>query len=119
MLIRETTDDELLGVRRVLNAGALRVPAGLTEATTIIALANSPPILGALVLEGPTITAIAVRPRRRGQGIGTALVEAAAERRVRLVVQFDPSVRPFWAGLGFTIQPAVGDTRQRLRGVRA
>lgn len=118
MLIREATDEELLGVRRVLNAGALAVPTGLPEATTIVALADASPVLGALVLSGATITAIAVRPRRRGQGIGTALVEAAAERRARLVVQFDPSVRPFWAGLGFTIEPAAEEACPRLRGVR-
>jgi GNAT superfamily N-acetyltransferase len=71
--------------------------------------------LGALVLDGERIAAVAVRPGRRGQGIGSALVEAAADRRNRLVAAFDPDVEPFWRSLGFAIERA-GDGRRR--GVR-
>lgn len=62
-------------------------------------------VLGALVLDGREILAVAVRRRRRGQGIGTALVDAAGQGRDRLVADFDGRVRPFWASLGFEISP--------------
>lgn len=72
-------------------------------------------VLGALVLDGDRIAAVAVRPRRRGQGIGTALVDAAAARRDRLVADFDPQVERFWRSLGFTVER---DGEGRRRGVR-
>jgi GNAT superfamily N-acetyltransferase len=73
-------------------------------------------VVGVLVLDGEEITAVAVRRRRRGQGIGTRLVEAAADRRERLVADFDPRVDAFWASLGFEIE-ALPDS-DRFRGVR-
>jgi len=72
-------------------------------------------ILGACLLDGAEIRAIAVRRQRRGQGIGTMLVDAAAERRDRLVAEFDERVRPFWESLGFTIEPLGGSERYRGR----
>jgi len=74
-------------------------------------------VLGVLVLDGEEITAVAVRRRRRGQGIGTGLVEAASERRERLVAEFDGEVRPFWAAVGFEIEPV--EEAGRFRGVVA
>jgi len=58
--VREATDDDAL--------------VALDDATGEAA------ILGTLVLDGTAIAAVAVRPRRRGQGVGTALVRAAAGR---------------------------------------
>jgi GNAT superfamily N-acetyltransferase len=72
-------------------------------------------VLGALVLVESEIEAVAVRRNRRDQGIGTALVATAADDRDRLVAEFDPRVRPFWASLGFEIEPA-GEP-DRYRGV--
>ena len=124
MLIRPATPADHLDVRRVLDAGVLQVPTDLAARTVLVAVESDTPaadgespVLGALVVDGERITAVGVRPRRRGQGIGTALVEAAARRRARLTAQFDPSVRPFWASLGFTIEPVDG-REDRLRGVR-
>jgi GNAT superfamily N-acetyltransferase len=71
--------------------------------------------LGALVLDGERVAAVAVRRGRRGQGIGTALVAAAAERRERLVADCDPAVAPFWRSLGFEIERR---SDGRRRGVR-
>lgn len=77
------------------------------------------------VLVGPTgeartaeIVAVAVRPGRRGQGLGTALVATAAADHDTLVAGFDPRVRAFWASLGFEIQAAAepGRFRGRLAG---
>ena len=59
------------------------------------------------------IDAIAVRPRRRGQGIGTALVEAAAEAVGPLVAAFDDDLRPFYEQMGFEVELLEGG---RCRG---
>jgi len=59
------------------------------------------------------IQAIAVRPRRRGQGIGTALVEAAAEAVGPLVAAFDDDLRPFYEQMGFEVELLEGG---RCRG---
>jgi len=81
-----------------------------------VASDDSGRVLGALVLDGEEITAVAVRRRRRGQGIGTQLVEAASDRRERLVAEFDPRVREFWSSLGFESEPLPDS--DRYRGVR-
>jgi GNAT superfamily N-acetyltransferase len=50
------------------------------------------------------IEAVAVQRRRRGSGIGAALVRAAAERCAGpLTAEFRPAVRPFYESLGFEI----------------
>lgn len=99
----------------VLDAGALeigaeRVRVGLDDGRVLVT-ADNHRVLGALVLEladepaTAEIEAVAVRRARRGQGLGTALVMAAVDRYDRLVATFDESVRPFWASLGFEIEP--------------
>ncbi len=87
----------------------------VSDATTaadplaLVAVAREPAdpgaVVGALVLEGDRIEAVAVRRRRRNAGIGSALVAAAAERRERLVARCDPDVRPFYESLGFDVAP--------------
>ena len=106
--------EETAAVRGILDAAMLRVEdAALEEGTTLVAAVEGR-LLGALVLDGEEIVAVAVRPGRRGQGVGTALVEAAADRRERLTAGFDPGVRPFYESLGFKIECDDG----RCRGVR-
>ena len=96
--------DETAAVRGILDAAMIRVEdAALKEGTTLVAAVENR-LLGALVLDGEEIVAVAVRPGRRGQGVGTALVEAAADRRERLTAGFDPGVRPFYESLGFEIE---------------
>jgi GNAT superfamily N-acetyltransferase len=58
------------------------------------------------VLDGEHVDAVAVRPGRQSQGIGSALVTAARARRSRLVAEFDASLREFYADLGFDIEQA-------------
>ncbi|UPM44104.1 GNAT family N-acetyltransferase [Halocatena salina] len=70
-------------------------------------------ILGTVVLDDTHIEAIAVRPNRRGQGIGTALVDAASTRG-RLTAAFRPGVSEFYESLGFDIER----TGDRWRGVK-
>lgn len=59
------------------------------------------------------VHAVAVRRARRGQGIGSALVVAAAER-TDLVAEFDGRNRPFYRSLGFEIE-RIGPDRFRGR----
>nr|WP_276261663.1 GNAT family N-acetyltransferase [Haloglomus sp. DT116] len=71
-------------------------------------------VLGALVLDGERIEAVAVRPGRQGQGIGSGLVAAAAAHRERLVAEFDAKLRHFYENLGFDAET---EGEQRCRGV--
>lgn len=112
--IREATPGEYATVRSICNAAMLEVPTGLLCRSSVLVATDDHRVLGALVLSGPEIEAIAVRPGRRGQGIGTALVETAGRRRPRLTAGFDPGVRPFYATLGFEITCTDG----RCRGER-
>lgn len=85
-----------------------RIRTAMADGRLLVAAADGR-VLGALLFEtvrrrsAAEIEAVAVRPGRRGQGIGTALVRAAAERRDVLVAEFDAQVRPFWRSLGFEI----------------
>lgn len=142
--VREARADELAAVMNVLDGAALETDAERVraiidcdaaddtddtddgdenDATVLVAVPEStagtatidPPIVGALVLVGDQITTVAVRRRRRDQGVGTALVSGAAERRNRLVARFDDTVNGFYESLGFRTE-AVGDGDRR-RGV--
>ena len=72
-------------------------------------------IVGACILgvspTGPReIEQIAVHRSRRGRGIGTTLVDAAATRTDDpLVARFREEVRPFYESLGFEIPAAESD----------
>lgn len=120
MEIREATVEALPAVMTVFDGAMLAtdVPAvrRAIDRGDLLVAATEGRVLGACLLDGEVIEAVAVRRARRDQGIGTALVEAAADRRERLVAEFDPRVRPFWASLGFEIDAA--DERERYRGVR-
>jgi N-acetylglutamate synthase-like GNAT family acetyltransferase len=113
--IRQASVGDLPDVLNVIDGAALSVDVErLREqiaAEDVLVAVEEGRVLGTLALDGDTITAIAVRRRRRGQGIGTALVGAAAARRDRLVAEFDAGVRPFWASLGFEISPAAAPDR--------
>lgn len=144
MHVRSGTPDDALSVRRIVDAAVLvieNVEERIAAGDVLVAVEPEPDgerILGALVLEpeggreteaetetkaevgaeakatGARITAIAVRRRRRDQGIGTALVEAALEREGRLTARFDGRVEPFYESLGFAIEP-IGDGRYEGR----
>lgn len=114
MEVRPARPAELPEVMAVFAGGLLavstdRVRAAIDDDRVLVA-ADDGPVLAALLLvpadRATRIEAIAVRRGRRGQGIGSMLVRAAAARSDRLVAAFDPAVRPFWASLGFEIAPA-------------
>lgn len=121
--IREGTVQDLPDVMNVLDGAVLRADAAtvrdrIAEDSVLVAVSGDggERVLGALVLAGDHIDAVAVRRRRRGQSIGSALVEAAVDRRDRLTAEFDADLRPFYEGLGFTVEST--DQPGRLRGER-
>ncbi len=87
------------------------------DAGTVVVADDDNRIVGALVAtqreEGVHIEAIAVRRRRRADGIGTALVAHAADEWSLLTADFDPGVKPFYDALGFDCE----QRGQRYRGV--
>jgi GNAT superfamily N-acetyltransferase len=100
-----------------LEVQATAVATAIDRERVLVAQSRAGTVLGAAVVNsedsGAEIAAIAVRPGRRGQGIGTALIEAAGERWGRLEAAFDPSLVPFYRQAGFEIECA-----DRCRGVR-
>ncbi|WP_018257229.1 GNAT family N-acetyltransferase [Halomicrobium katesii] len=121
MRVHEATPADRAAVANVLDGAALetepaRLKASLRRGETLLAVADDGErVLGALVLDGDRIVSVAVRRRRRGQGIGSTLVERALAERGRLVATFDERVRPFYETLGFAIEPVDGD-ESRYRG---
>jgi GNAT superfamily N-acetyltransferase len=106
--IRPAYPDERASVANVIDGAALEIDDDLLRTAletddVLVAQSDESQILGAIVLDGEEVAAIAVRQRRRDQGIGRALVEAAAEDRTRLVAECNRDARPFWSSLGFEI----------------
>lgn len=131
MAVRPADREDLPAVATVLDAAVLatddlqaRVAAG-----DVLVATEEARVLGALVVEPPAaapawvrergadahVAAVAVRRRRRGQGLGSALVEAAADRG-RLAAAFDPELRGFYERLDFRVVARGEDGR--LRGLR-
>mgnify|MGYP000421630692 CR=1 FL=1 len=144
--VRPATDGDVTGVLGVLDGAALetdadRVRASVDRGDAFVAVRaetgaddSTATVLGAVVVVAPDaatasadtaggrdgtahVDAVAVRRRRRGQGIGAALVAAAAERYDRLTAEFDRGVRPFYESLGFEIEVVADGERDRCRGV--
>ena len=122
--IREATVRDLPDVMNVLDGAVLEADAAavrdrIADDAVLVAVVGDDPerVLGALVLDGDHIDAVAVRRRRRGQSIGTALIEAAAERRDRLTAEFDADLGPFYEKLGFEVES--DEKTGRLRGERS
>lgn len=109
--VREATSRDELGVRQVLDGAMLAVDDDLLtrrlDAGSVLVAEQERRILGTLVAvpreEGAHVEAVAVRRRRRAQGIGAELVETAAERWRPLSANFDPHVKPFYEALGFDV----------------
>jgi GNAT superfamily N-acetyltransferase len=122
VVVRDGTPDEFVAVVRILDAGLLEMEASevrakLETGDCLVAEASGR-VVGALVLDGDYVEAVAVSPSRRGRGVGTELVEAALDRQGRLVVDFDGGVRPFYESLGFAIEPRDDEEiDDRFRGV--
>lgn len=121
--VRPATADDRLAVRRLLDAAVLAVDdvdERLAAGDVLVAVADGR-VVGTVVLSlresrGARVAAITVRRRRRGRGVGTALIERARENHGRLTAEFDADVRAFYESLGFAIEPAA-DENERFEGV--
>lgn len=131
--IREATSEETASVMSIIDAAMLSVSTdrvrSLIESDgdetagigAVLSAIDDGRTLGVLLLAGNNVEVIAVRPRRRDQGIGTALIEAASDRvEGALIASFDAGVLPFYERLGFEIE-AVDEEESagedRYRGV--
>lgn len=115
--VRPATPTDRLDIRRVLDAAYLStesIDQQLGETLVAVPADERPTVLGAIVLspreqaqvsQTAHIEAIAVRRSRRGQGIGSALVDAATAQYPVLTAAFDPDVRPFYEACSFTVRP--------------
>jgi GNAT superfamily N-acetyltransferase len=118
MRVREAQPADRIDVRRVLDAAMLAVenlPDRIEAGDVLVAVENDS-VLGACVLVPPDVApdwvdrtdvdahvdAIAVRRRRRGEGVGRELIDRARERGP-LSAAFEADVRPFYDGLGFRV----------------
>ncbi len=117
--VRVATEGDATAARSVLDAAMLEID-GFDErlaADDVLVAAVDDRVVGAAVLRphfvhsGVHVEAVAVRPRRRGQGIGAALIDHAATRGP-LTAEFDADVRPFYESLGFSVR-ALDDDRYR------
>jgi len=133
--VREATPGDELAVRRVLDAAMLASDAvddAVARGDALVAV-DDDRVVGALVLtpsvsveypdavapesDGMHVDAVAVRRRRRGQGIGRALVEAALMRARWLTVAYDVRVAEFYDALGFDVVAERDDRRWAVRSV--
>jgi GNAT superfamily N-acetyltransferase len=112
MRIRSATQQDLPAAMNVLDGADLAVSAGtvrrrIDDGRVLLAESGSGTVIGALVAlprpDGAHVEAIAVRPKRRGQGVGSDLVAAAGERWGRLTAAFDPTVSDFYRRMGFEV----------------
>ncbi|WP_394350885.1 GNAT family N-acetyltransferase [Halobacterium sp. CBA1126] len=121
VVVRRASARDHLGVVRVLDGANLELSNETAErridAGTVVVADDDNRIVGALVAtrreEGAHVEAVAVRRRRRADGIGTALVEHAAAEWTPLTADFDPGVKPFYDALGFDCE----QRGERYRGV--
>lgn len=117
--VRPATAEDYVPAMAIVEAALLAVDATTVrrsiEEGQVIVAASGGRLLGVVVLDGSHVEAIAVRPARRGQGIGTALIEAAADRHGRMTATFESAVRPFFAAVGFASVPLADE---RWWGVR-
>ena len=115
--VREATSDDLTAVMNVVDGALLAVDASTVRERIpgeVLVAESGGRIVGTLVLDGTHVDAVAVRRARRGQGIGSAFLVEARERRGTLTAEFCPEVRPFYESLGFDVESTGrGD---RLRG---
>lgn len=119
--VRAATTAECDDAMFLLDAAMLEADAGAVRrrvrAGSVLVAEADGRVVGVCVLDGREIQQIAVRRERRGRGIGTSLVVAAADRiDGPLTAEFADRVRPFYESLGFEIRETEdGTLRGRLR----
>lgn len=116
--IRRAAPSDLPAIMNVIDGGFLAIDADTVRARIphdVLVAVEDDRILGTIVLDGNHIDAVAVRRRRREQGIGRSLIEAAGSQRGTITATFRPEVSPFYASLGFEIEQT---SETRCLGVR-
>lgn len=119
LTVREATLDDREDAMFLLDGAMLEADAEAVrrriDAGAVLLAATDGRVVGVCVLDGREIDQIAVRRERRGRGVGTALVESAAERvEGPVCAEFDDRVRPFYESLGFEVRETEAG---RFRGV--
>lgn len=91
-----------------LQVSATEVADHIDREEVLVARSDQGTVIGALVgrprERDVRIEPIAVRPGRRGQGTGTALLRAAGNWWGRLTATFDADLTPFYRQAGFEIE---------------
>ncbi|MFB6127152.1 MAG: GNAT family N-acetyltransferase [Halolamina sp.] len=103
--VRVADADDRVAVARLVDGALLDLAhedlqAGLDREDVLVAERDDR-VVGAVVLDGDHIAAVAVHRRHRRSGVGTALLRAAVAREGRLTAAFDADVRSFYESLGF------------------
>ena len=107
--LRRGDNDDVVAAMRVLQGALLDIDGSTVrdaapEGELLLAEAGDW-VVGALVLRDGHIEGVAVRRERRGQGIGSALVEAAVlDEGSTVTADFRAGVRGFWKDLGFEVE---------------
>lgn len=112
--VRRAAADDLAAVLRVVEGALLAVDADrvrerIAAGEVLVAATGAGTVVGALVRDGERVLAVAVARRRRGRGIGRALVARALGATGRLTAAFDPRVRGFYEALGFSVREGPPD----------
>ncbi|MFB6086325.1 MAG: GNAT family N-acetyltransferase [Halodesulfurarchaeum sp.] len=122
MIVEKAGPDDLAAIMNVfdgadLEVGAETVGEHADRGTVLVARSEGGTVLAALVgrprERDVRIEPIAVRPGRRGQGIGTALIREAGARWGRLTASFERELAPFYRQAGFDVE-----CEDRCRGRR-
>ena|GEM_PF-4348775 len=105
MRVRQSREEDELDVRRVLDAAMLDFSYG--DADIRLVAESEGTVLGALLASeherggGAHIEAVAVRQSRRGNGVGSELVEALTKSYVPVTADCRPGITEFYETLGF------------------
>lgn len=118
--LRRGTSDDVVPAMRVLQGALLDVDGSTVRDAApdgeLLIAESGDWVVGALVIRDGHIEGLAVRRKRRGEGIGSALVEAAvADEDGTVTADFRAGVRGFWRDLGFDVE----QEGSRFWGVRA
>lgn len=129
MVVREAQSNELSSVMNVLDGAYLdiqtHVVQGAIQSGSVFVFSESDRIVGVLVIRSDPdwcpqlqsqthasvhVEAVAVRRKRRNQGIGRALIGNILARYGSATVTFNEGVKPFYETLGVSILSARNKT---------
>jgi peroxiredoxin/ribosomal protein S18 acetylase RimI-like enzyme len=109
VVLRRGTNNDVVAAMRVLQGALLDVDGSTVRDAApegeVFLAEDGDWVVGALVMRDGHVEGVAVRRERRGEGIGSALVEAAvADEDGTVTADFRAGVRGFWKELGFEVE---------------